>query len=314
MFALFLCCTALCDERAFVEYLREHNMVFTGEEYKLRYSIFESNLRLINEHNAKKSTFKMGLNRFAVLTQTEYRSLMHPQGELNDVSAFRPKRSRNLKAAPESCDWRDKGIVTPVADIYGCTADWAYVCANAAESVWAIDNGLTPFSPQMLLDCTGNGCDCNGGYAVLALTYVDQTAKYFMAESDYPYTAQQGECKFDASKGIAQLTGYWQVEMHNEEQGVQYLAEYGPSMNMMDATQAAFQLYASGIYDDSKCNRDVQSMNVGVVGYGTENGVDYWIVRNGWGSYWGENGYCRMIRGKNDQCGLINIMIIPSFD
>lgn len=75
---------------------------------------------------------------------------------------------------------------------------------------------------------------------------------------------------------------------------------------MIDASMASFQLYQSGIYDEPKCSSERTTHDVGLIGYGTENGVDYWIVRNSFGIQWGEDGYIRMSRILNNQFGIIN--------
>lgn len=71
-------------------------------------------------------------------------------------------------------------------------------------------------------------------------------------------------------------------------------------------------MYHGGIVDDEvKCKNDIKSLNhaVTIVGYGTDEGVDYWIAKNSWGKKWGEKGFFRIRRGTN-QCG---IALVPSF-
>ena len=302
------------EERSFLSFMREHNHFFTGDEYHFRLGVYLTNLRYVQEHNARQTTFRVGMNSLAVLTPAEYRAMLSSPAPQFPASNGRKTNHVPRNDVPEALDWRVKGVVSEIQDQGECNAAWAFACSNAAESTWAIDNTLTKFSAQHLLDCADTSCDCSGGYAVLALFYVLNGVKYFMKESDYPYTGVKGDCKFDQSKGIARLTGYWQPNMHNEVQSVEYLATYGPSMSMIDATQVSFQLYMGGIYDEPKCNKDVQSHNVGVVGYGAAGDVKYWIVRNTWGTGWGEAGYVRMVRDKGDQCGLANYMLIPSYD
>lgn len=61
-----------------------------------------------------------------------------------------------------------------------------------------------------------------------------------------------------------------------------------------------FQSYASGVLDDPLCTRGIQpNHGVLVIGYGQENGKDYWLIKNSWGKEWGENGYVKLLRGRN---------------
>jgi C1A family cysteine protease len=69
----------------------------------------------------------------------------------------------------------------------------------------------------------------------------------------------------------------------------------------IEADQSAFQLYAGGVFS-ATCGRKLDHA-VLAVGYGTDNGVDYWKVKNSWGTGWGDHGYMRLKRGV-DLCGI----------
>ena len=74
-----------------------------------------------------------------------------------------------------------------------------------------------------------------------------------------------------------------------------------------------FEQYESGIYANSSCPTGPMDVNHAVVavGWGTENGMDYWIIKNSWSEKWGENGYFRMQRGVN-MCGINNCNSYPN--
>ncbi|MCE2196962.1 C1 family peptidase, partial [Streptococcus thermophilus] len=72
----------------------------------------------------------------------------------------------------------------------------------------------------------------------------------------------------------------------------------------VDAGHLSFQLYRSGVYYEPNCKP--RSINHGVlaVGYGTESGTDYWIIKNSWGTGWGMSGYMKLTRNQNNHCGV----------
>ena len=83
------------------------------------------------------------------------------------------------------------------------------------------------------------------------------------------------------------------------------VANIGPVAVTVDASQFSFQLYTGGIYDPPNCSDFNLDHGMLVVGYGTnQDGKDYWIVKNSWGTVWGEAGYIKMSKGKNNQCGI----------
>lgn len=164
---------------------------------------------------------------------------------------------------------------------------------------------LLKFSEQNLIDCVTTCYGCSGGLRDEAYRYVINNQKgQFQLDYDYPYTAHQDECKFDESKAVGGIRGFVAPKSGDEDDLLTHVAYYGPTTVGIDASSWDFQAYSSGIYDKgSDCF--VFNINHGVccVGYGTENGVDYWIVRNSWGTNWGEDGFVRMIRGINI-CGI----------
>jgi hypothetical protein len=88
------------------------------------------------------------------------------------------------------------------------------------------------------------------------------------------------------------------------------LTLHGPIATAIDASLASFQLYESGIYDDPLCSSSDVSLQLGIVGFGADNDVAYWILRNQWGADWGEQGYVRIVMNKN-MCGIADLAIVP---
>ena len=130
-----------------------------------------------------------------------------------------------------------------------------------------------------------------------------------MAESDYSYTATDEECKFDSNKVKATVDG--RTNLDASEDTLAAAVTEGPVAVAIDASHFSSQLYTGGIYDEPKCSSTTLDHGVVCVGFGQENGVEYWIVRNSWGSSWGESGYVRMIKGSN-QCGIATMATYPN--
>jgi len=289
--------------------MRETNQLFTGEEYQTRLGIWLSNKRLVQEHNAANKGFFLEVNKFAHLTPSEYQSMLGfrmnlaPEGKTIKTSA-------NVDAI----DWREKGAVNAIKDQAQCGSCWAFSTVQAMESVWAIKhNKLYRLSEQNLVDCVTSCYGCNGGLMTSSYTYVvSKQAGKWQLEEDYPYTAKAGSCKYDAARAPDPVcTGYVAIQ-RGSEADLAAKVTLGPVCIAIDASHYSFQLYKSGIYDEKSCSSTSLDHGVGCVGFGSEGGVAYWIVRNSWGESWGENGYIRMIKDKSNQCGEATMACYPT--
>lgn len=115
----------------------------------------------------------------------------------------------------------------------------------------------------------------------------------FNTESEYWYVSFQESCYFDKYEKVGSISDYIKISKGDEDDLAIKIETYGPAAVAVDASSVWFQLYFSGLYDISDCSSSNLYHGVGCVGFGEESGTRYWIVRNSWGSLWGENGYIR---------------------
>lgn len=270
----------------------------------MRLGIFISNVRYFHEFNKKKGlTFTIGINQFSCYTPSEYKAFLG--GRKNPFKTAKRAASKSRKAAPDTFDWRDKGVINAVKVQGSCGSCWAFSTIATSETAYAISTGnLLQFSEQNLVDCVRSCNGCDGGEPIDALTYIiEKQNGQFNSESDYPYTASDGVCSYDSNKAIGRITKIINVVEDDEEDLKEKVAAYGVASILISAGNTPFMTYTGGILDDDDCVSFPYSDHaVAVVGYGSENGIDFWIVRNSWGSSWGEDGYVRMIRNKDNKC------------
>merc|ERR1712156_1254106 len=141
--------------------------------------------------------------------------------------------------------------------------------------------------------------------AVNAIQYLERHDA--MLEDDYPYTAKDGTCYYSAAQATrVHTTGYTNVRRRSESQLKAAVAQ-GVVSVAIEADKAVFQQYTSGIFDSSLCGTSLDH-GVALVGYGSEAGQNYWILRNSWGTTWGEDGYMRLA-DNGDGSGICGVQL-----
>lgn len=290
------------------------------QELETRFQIYRSNLRSIILHNLDhRQNFTMGINQFSDLTPQEFKDQYVNGGSKQNLGSFGCKSfSSNAAGAPVSIDWTTKGVVNPVRDQGQCGSCWAFATTANAESVWAISTGkLLDLSEEYLVDCaTGVGyfnMGCNGGQPDSALKYMINNGQ--CSEVSYPYTSgvtkTAGPCQKCTSVGV-KFSSCSDVTPKDQVSLKAALA-IGPVVIAIEADTRYFQSYSSGILDSTSCGTTLDHA-VEIIGYGSENGVDYWKVRNSWSSAWGENGYVRIKKtSSTNDIGICGIAAEPSF-
>jgi len=298
------------------EFKRAHGKKYHDpNEDGLRKMLFERHLVEVIEHNklheAGIKTYSKTINKFADMFPSEVPKGFKQQ-KFGSMQVYVPKYHKDL---PASKDWRSvKGVVTNVKDQGQCGSCWAFSSTGSLEGQMMLKKSKNvSLSEQQLVDCSGDfGNDgCGGGLMTSAFEYI-KSVHGIESESAYPYTAMDGNCKFDESKVVADVTGFHNIPKGDEEALKTVVATEGPVSVAIDATWN-FQGYEGGVFVDESCNPESLDHGVLAVGYGTDekSGQDYWIVKNSWGASWGEKGFIKMARNKDNMCGIATMATIP---
>ncbi|XP_077320362.1 cathepsin K-like [Lithobates pipiens] len=292
----------------------KHQKVYMNamEEVKRR-MIWEDNLKFVTIHNLEYSlglhTFEVGMNHLADMTAEEVTATMtgFRAPEIQKTNCTDGLVKWDVKA-PESIDWRTKGCVTDVKNQGGCHSCWAFSATGAVECQVKLKTGkLQSLSAQELVDCNKAKHGCKGGRLEVAFSYIVE--KGIALESSYPYVGKEGTC-FTAPKA-AKCVGCETLPTVNELELQQVVGTVGPVSVAIDSSLTSFRLYKSGVYYDCNCRSNITDHAVLAVGYGTENGADYWLLKNSWGTGFGEQGYIKMARNRCNHCGITNNCVYP---
>jgi len=212
---------------------------------------------------------------------------------------------------PDSYSSVDLNYVTPVRHQGNCGSCTAFATMAVVETCFkkAIGKG-GDYSEQHFLDCSYGApdvWDCEGAYLWGYANWLELNNPKLASETDYPYKARRGACSTsypEYNQGV-KVTKAVTTRTGDETTLKKLVAQEGAVIVGVQA-KGAFGYYQSGIFDG--CTGSSVDHAVTVVGYGTENGVDYWLIKNSWGETWGEKGYIRMKRGVK-MCGIGDVQV-----
>lgn len=297
-----------------------------AKERSKRLGVFQQNAALIAQHNADPtSTFTMALNEFADLTWTEFASMrlgfnQSLAGPKHFAGPFRYAHVAE-ESLPNEIDWRGRGVVTPVKNQGMCGSCWSFSATGAIEGINAIRTGkLISVSEQQLVSCDRDkDLGCGGGLMDNAFEYVVKNGG-IDTEADYGYWSFGLPCqrRREHDRPAVHIDGYEDVPP-NDVAALQKAIAHQP-VSVAICASAALQFYSSGVVTDKACCQD---LNHGVLAVGYVDGpgeektnadaASHWIVKNSWGSGWGESGYFRLTKESSSPQGACGILQAASY-
>ncbi|CRH01345.1 cysteine proteinase falcipain 1, putative [Plasmodium relictum] len=320
----------------FYKFMKEHNKNYKNMKEKIeRYENFKINYLEIKKHNADNDLYKKKLNHFSDYSKKElenyFKKLTSVPPHLIEkhVKPFNAmlksaKGNENEKKNedifskyPTNLDYRQKGIVIDPKDQGSCGSCWSFAGVANIESMYAKKNKkLISLSEQEVIDCSKICFGCDGCHPFYTLLYALENK--ICLEEQYKYKKMEDIfcLKYKCTDKIP-ITSIGSVK---ENQLIQALNEVGPLSICVGASDD-FAFYHEGIFN-GKCTNEINHA-VLLVGYGqvqknkklienkntqkykgtfsdeNDNFIYYWIIKNSWGSKWGENGFMKIIRNKN---------------
>jgi len=282
------------EDALFNDFVKKYNKNYSPAELQYRKSVFRDNLSKIQKHS-KDASFQIGVTKFADLTHAEFLTVTRQAPVDYRVETYSADEELRGVAPPASLDWRTTkpAVVGPVrsTDTCGGAEISAIIDSVSADYSVSSKEEFYGFDPKYISECDGKGCtgqDIN--------TIWNFISKFGL---NWYYTT----CPTGPGLGLC-ITGTNCTKSGSENDLLTAVATHGPIAVLIDASHTSFQLYKSGIYYEPACSPAALDHSLLIVGYGSQDGQDYWIARNAWGTGWGQGGDVLLARNKNNNCGV----------
>jgi C1A family cysteine protease len=289
-----------------------------SDESQQRFQNFKKKLDEIKEHNSKGLPYKIGLNQFSDMTNEEFEKIYltehkpeDPSENFLSVEDDYDLNRRNLQNYTE-INWTS--VFPPIRNQGACGSCWAFAASGAVDGNRGIKLNRSEYSsPQQLVDCDSSNFGCNGGYYPYTFRYIQLNG--LMMDRDYPYNASTGTCNFKTNATLLNISG---IKYCNNDLAVickvstvYGLVKQGPLAVSVDAS-GLFASYKSGVYT-AACKSSNHAVVLAGYGYDAPTNLNYWLVRNSWGSTWGDRGYIKIAVNDSNKfsCFITNRAYLP---
>jgi cathepsin L len=321
------------DGYTFEQYVREFRKPYKKgtSTYEMRKNVFLNKLKDIQEHNADHSqTWKKGVNEFSDMTPQEWKAYNKAFKNPNRPGPLSIHLADDNVPLPHEVDyrtWTSPRVLSNVKHQGSCGNCWAHGCVETMEAYYALLTGQSAvFSTQQVTSCDTFSAGCDGGDPAGGFMYINSTRRGLTEEWAYPFVdffanvsnETTSVCKnisteypstpytWYAYLSQAGATGYTSVNSNDARAHLNALATRGPLSILVAAGN--WQDYETGVFQNTAKYGNSSEWQIDhavqMVGYGhdKELGHDYWIVRNSWGTMWGEDGFIRLDRPAVEPC------------
>lgn len=309
----------------------KYEKIYENEHVEsMRKAIFFDNKQKIDQfrQTPESKYYSVALNSFADMSNAEMMSWLGLElpNDFQTRSRNSPEACKflndilndNSTEVPDKLDWRQvPGRVSKVKNQKRCRSCWAFAATGTLEGQEKVTmdvSSIIELSEQNLLDCLHEDADeCYGDLVDNAFELIRKQGG-ISDEQSYPYEGKKYPCRFNGKKVAFSISGAAILPEGDEQTLKKVVAKFGPVAAAFHVSKREFALYKDGIYYDPNSDKRILNHAVLVVGYGTdpEKG-DYWIIKNSWGSGWGDQGYFKAARNRNNMSGIATRAVIPIF-
>ncbi|XP_041675680.1 procathepsin L-like [Drosophila eugracilis] len=314
---------SLVSDAQWTQYKAQYMKRYRREiDDKYHRALFSNSVQAVAHNNRLYSQgrvgFRMRLNQFSDVDPSQlskFRTSVPPPPESGTRIVTKPPGYKSYNQITGGIDWRKFGLVSEVGDQgTQCFSCWAFSTTGVLEAHLAKKNKrMVPLSPKHLVDCVPlPSLGCLGGWVGLAFNYTRDNG--IATKASYPYKPEKDDCNWNSKNSAGTLRGYVTLDKDDEKELAEVVYNIGPVTASIDHLHDEFNQYSGGVLRIPACRSDKGNLyhSVLIVGFGTDpKWGEYWLIKNSYGTTWGENGFFRLARNANNMCGVATYVQYP---